>query len=218
MRSATSRGSPIRPSGISFASSAIAAASVFPSRSARILVNSARRSVAIHPGATAFTRIWLGPSSRASVFTSPTTAARIAFDRRRFSIGCFTLIDVIATMAPPPRAFMEGRLDRTSRTELCKVRSYARDHCSSVNASKRLDGPVHEGRYVLSPGHVRGDSEDLRTGFLPDLLGDRLERALVPRADRDLASLAGQGERSRAAHPLARRGDESDLAPNAQVH
>src|SRR5207249_4509742 len=80
-----------------------------PSRFARSRMRSNKRSVAIQPGATAFTRIWSDPSSRARVFTRPTTAARIAFERTRLSTGCFTEIEVIATIEPPPRDRIEAR-------------------------------------------------------------------------------------------------------------
>src|SRR5207253_5591475 len=70
-----------------------------------------------------------------------------------------------------------------------------------VDAAKTLDGPVDERRHVLGPSDVGRDSEDLGPGFLVDRLDGRLERPLVARADYDLATFAGQGERRCAAHP-----------------
>src|SRR3989449_3940368 len=98
------------------------------------------RSVAIHPGATPFTRIRSFATSRASVFKAPTTPRRREFERTRLSIGWRTDIERIATTAPPPRSRIEGKQARTSRTVLWNVNSQPFVHWSSAKASKPPGG------------------------------------------------------------------------------
>ena len=58
------------------------------------------RSVRVQPGAMALTRMPCGPSSFDSVLSRPITAMRTEFDSSRFSTGCLTDRDVIATIVP----------------------------------------------------------------------------------------------------------------------
>ena len=56
--------------------------------------------MSIRPGATAFTVIPAGATSRASVFDQPTTPGRTAFDSTSPSIGSRTELDVTVITRP----------------------------------------------------------------------------------------------------------------------
>src|SRR5207249_1546131 len=89
---------------------------------------------------TPFTRIRSLATSRASVFKAPTTPRRSEFERTRLSIGWRTDIERIATTAPPPRARIEGRHARMSRTVLWNVSSHPFAHWSSAKVSNPPGG------------------------------------------------------------------------------
>ena len=103
--------------------------------------------MSIRPGAIVLTVMPSGPSSRASVFSQPTTPGRTAFESARFAIGSFTDVDSIATMRPRPLARRWGRQSATSRT--CGVEQ---------ELDRRLDGLGVDGR-----GGAGGGPPPLRT-------------------------------------------------------
>src|SRR4051812_35915596 len=84
--SPNSRGVPSRPTGICAISSDGGPSSPY---------TSVIRGVSIRPGATQFTVTPLGPTSRESVFSQPTSPGRIAFDSARCAVGSFAVRDVI---------------------------------------------------------------------------------------------------------------------------
>ena len=81
-----------------------------------------------------------GASSTASVFARPVTAARSEFDRTSPSIGCFTEIEVMLMMRPPPRACRWGMAPRHSRTTLRSIESIASVHARSSSVMNGPDG------------------------------------------------------------------------------
>ena len=76
------------------------------------MANSFRRSVAVNPGPTLLTRIPSLPNSLARLFTSPTTAARTAFESTRSVTGCLVVIEVIVMMRPQCLRCMWGITSR----------------------------------------------------------------------------------------------------------
>ena len=81
---------------------------VWPAWWSTPLPRSPRRSllrsmgVSMKPGGIVLTVIPSGPSSRARVFSQPTTPGRTAFESARLAIGSFTEVDSIAMMRPRP--------------------------------------------------------------------------------------------------------------------
>ena len=63
-----------------------------------------RRAVAVEPGAAVLTVTPSAAASSESALEKPTTAERIAVEIVSPAIGCFTLVEVIKTMRPQPRA------------------------------------------------------------------------------------------------------------------
>src|SRR5262245_33795915 len=77
--------------------------------------------------------MWSAASSLASVFDSAATDERTTFESARFATGSFTADDVDTTIAPPPRAFIDGAARRTNRTALSTSSSNAPFQPSSSN-------------------------------------------------------------------------------------
>ncbi len=94
----------------------------------------------------------------------------------------------------------------------------ARVRDDDVDAAERFDRAVGEGLDPVRARHVGRNRHEIRVGFLPDGLRSILDRTGVSRADRDLASLSGERERSRPTESLARGGDKGDFASESQVH
>src|SRR5579884_2586911 len=109
---------------------------------ARALVpaSSFRRSVAVYPGATLLNVMFCLPNSIERLFSSPTTAGRIAFDKTKSGIEPFTEVEVIAMKRPPPAFCMCGMTVLARFTTLKKIRSIFRRHSSSSMERKFLAG------------------------------------------------------------------------------
>ena len=121
----------------------------------------------MRPGAIVLTVTPSGPSSRASVFSQPTTPGRTAFERARFASGSRTDDDSIATILPRPLSRRWGRqcrderdvrreeqrdglLDRFRREPDRRAgRRAAAVQDEHVDAAERTDRRVHEPLEVL---------------------------------------------------------------------
>ena len=76
-----------------------------------------------------------------------------------------------------------------------------------------LPHPLH----VLLPGRIGGDGQSPHTPAL-QLLDQGVQGAPIARGDRHVRPLRGQGQGDRPADPLARPGDQGDLAGELLVH
>src|ERR1700674_527010 len=225
---ATSRGSPNRLSGASAAQASTISCSLFPDAEDRALANSFRRSVAVKPGPTLFTRIPSLPNSLARLFTSPTTAARTAFERTRSVTGCLVVIDVRVMMRPQRFLCMCGITSRAKYTLLRKFSSRARCHSSRVAARNPLAGgppalvtqismppnfcATAATKWLTAAASVRskGIGNNVHVMLLSDLLRRALQNLLVARAHGDAATLRGEPFRRGTANPLTRGCDQRD--------
>src|SRR5208283_5370329 len=102
--------------------------------------NSFKRSVAVNPGHTLFTRTLYGAYSFDSVLTRPRTADRTAFERTRLVTGCSTATEVIVIRRPHCRSFIMGRTWRAKKTVLIKLRSTAERQSSIEVSANGLEG------------------------------------------------------------------------------
>src|SRR6266576_3061841 len=90
-----------------------------------------------------------------SVLAMPWTAERIALERMRFRycVGCFTVVDVMYTIEPPPPLRMCGSTRRVRRTAEKRVTPTAFCHAASSRSSKRPGGgpPALDTRMSIVP-------------------------------------------------------------------
>ena len=118
---------PRRPAGTSSA----AARSAFSREPAESII----RSVAIRPGRTELTVTPSPATSRASVLSAPSSAARWEFERISGWIGSRTALDATLRIRPKPRS----RIPDTTRSMIAMGAStssrYAASHCSRVKSS-----------------------------------------------------------------------------------
>src|ERR1700727_2550010 len=233
--SATSRGSPNRLSGASAAQASKISCSLFPDADDRAAANSFKRSVAVNPGPTLFTRIPSLPNSLARLFTRPTTAARTAFERTRSVTGCLVVIDVSVMMRPQRFLCMCGITSRAKYTLLRKFVSRARRHSARSRQRNPLAGgarrwwrryrclrifadsgdQVANGRRV---GHVKGLGKNVHVMLLSDLLRRGLQNLLVARAHADAATLRGERFRRGPTNSLTRGCDQRDSIFQSKIH
>ena len=186
--------------------------------------------MAIRPGAIEFTVTPAGPSSRATVFSQPTSPGRIAFESARLSIGSLTELDVIAITRPRPLRSRCGRQSRTSRTADSSSSSTASSTASSETSSARARGgpPPLITRTSTPPcrSTACGD-EPLQVGRARDVAGDRegaeprrlaLERLGAAREHDDVRTLAGKRLRAAEADARGRAADDGRAPGEPQVH
>src|SRR5258705_177818 len=115
-----------------------------------------KRSVAMRPGMSVFTRIFCGASSTESVFASDVTADRRTFDSARLGNGSLTDDDVPTRMTPPPRLPIDGATSRTVRTTLISRSSIERCRCRLVeDSARRPDTGMPDG--AAAPQHLLAD-------------------------------------------------------------
>src|SRR5262249_21294580 len=89
------------------------------------------------------------------------------------------------------------------------------EHVDPAQArGRRIDDALD----VVGPREVAGHREHLGAGRARELAGRRLERGLVPRADRPLHAFLSEPERDRLADTLAAAGDQRRLSLQAEVH
>ena len=188
------------------------------------------RSVSMRPGATQFTVIPFGPSSRASDFAQPTTPGRIDVRERevvdRLANGARRDVDDAAGRASLEVRKAEARQpDDRDEQELHRglhllgvelgggrTRRAARVVDEDVDASVRVDGRLHEPLEVVGARHVADDGE------AADPLGLALDELAAAREQDDVRALAG--ERLGDAEPDARRraADDGRAAGEPEIH
>ena len=186
--------------------------------------------MAIRPGAIEFTVTPAGPSSRATVFSQPTSPGRIAFESARLSIGSLTELDVIAITRPRPLRSRCGRQSRTSRTADSSSSSTASSTASSETSSgaraRRAAAVDHEDVDAAVPLDGCGD-EPLQIGRARDVAGDRegaeprrlaLERLGAAREHDDVRTLAGERLGAAEADARGRAADDGRAPGEPEVH
>ena len=102
--------------------------------------SSATRSVAWYPGHTRFSVMPSGARSAAAVFAHAHRPARAVFEAARSGIGCFTALEVISTIRPPPVSRIGPSAARTSRMDASRFASTAARSWSSVTSRARARG------------------------------------------------------------------------------
>ena len=185
------------------------------------------RGVSIRPGATQFTVTPLGPTSRESVFSQPTSPGRIAFERARCAVGSFAVSDVIATMRPASLCSRCGRQRRTSRTagreeELERRLEAVVGHVAGlaggraarvpdedVDAAERLECLRDEPLEICDVGDVAAHRERA------DAVGVALQLLAAPREHGHVRAFLG--ERLRGGEAEAGRGPADNRRPAAKT-
>ena len=131
-----------------------------PVRSARTPSSQRTRSVSILPGAIRFTVMPFGPSSSASVLTSPWMPGRKTFENPRPGSAVLIEEDAIVTMRPWFEASRCGTAARAPRATDSSTDSKAFCHASSSNESRGPAGgpPVFVTRMSSPPNAVAAAS------------------------------------------------------------
>ena len=128
------------------------------------------RGVSMRPGATQFTVIPSGPSSRESVFAQPVSPGRIVFESARFAVGSFTAAEVMQMIRPPALFRICGRQSSTRRTAGTSSSSNARSSWSALNSEARVAGGPPEFQTTMSmppnASRVRSTSRSRSVAFV----------------------------------------------------
>src|SRR5581483_9265489 len=141
---ATSSDVAIRPSAVSREAAARASATGIPCSCSRRLIRVRSASVAIGPGASAFTRIPRRPRSSAAERTIPRTACLLPTYAARFGSPRHELSDPTATIAPPSRntcaacltvAITPRALTRKTSSHVARSSSATPDHAGTIPAA-----------------------------------------------------------------------------------
>ena len=186
--------------------------------------------MSIRPGAIVFTVMPSGPSSRASVFSQPTTPGRTAFESARFAIGSFTDVDSIAMMRPRPLARRWGRQSVTSRTwGMSRSSTAATTEAASTAVAAPGGGPPPlRTRMSMPPNastvrrdeplEIGGVGQVSRHGERADPRRFALDHVAATGEHRHVRAFGGERLGDRQAHAL--RGAEHDGAASlkSEVH
>ena len=186
--------------------------------------------MSMRPGAIVFTVIPSAPSSRASVFSQPTTPGRTAFESARFGIGSRTEEDSIATIRPRPLARRWGSAWRTSvdvggeqerdglLDDLGRQLGRLAGAWAAAVQDEHVDAAEGAHRHLDEALEVLRDRQVALDGERAEPLRLAFEHVAAAREHRDVRSLGGERLRGREAHAGRGAADDCRAPGESELH